>query len=172
VRRTPAEGEGRLEQLLDERERLGLDRHDEVWEGVLHMIPPPSVGHEILASQLHRLLGPPADAAGLALTGPIAIGADRHDYRAPDLALLRPGFAQQWNRTAALVVEIVSPKDETWAKLGFYEAHSVDELVIVDPATRSVDWRALAKADYRPIDHSSVVDLSPARLAAQIAWPD
>jgi hypothetical protein len=28
--------------LLDERRRLGLDVVDEVWEGVLHMVPPPS----------------------------------------------------------------------------------------------------------------------------------
>ena len=30
------------ESLLDERRRLGLDVFDEVWEGVLHMVPPPS----------------------------------------------------------------------------------------------------------------------------------
>ncbi len=61
------------------------------------------------------------------ITGIIGIGGGKHDYRVPDLALLRPGFAPQWNDTAALVVEIVSPRDKTWEKLGFYAAHHVDE---------------------------------------------
>jgi len=30
------------EELLAERRRKGHDRFDEVWEGVLHMLPPPS----------------------------------------------------------------------------------------------------------------------------------
>lgn len=29
------------EGLLAERARLGHDRFDEMWEGVLHMVPPP-----------------------------------------------------------------------------------------------------------------------------------
>ena len=63
-----------LEQLLERRHRLDQDRRHEVWEGVLHMIPPPSHEHERLASLLHRLLGPPADRAGLELTGAVGIG--------------------------------------------------------------------------------------------------
>jgi hypothetical protein len=30
------------ERALNERERLGLDRRDEMREGVLHLVPPPS----------------------------------------------------------------------------------------------------------------------------------
>ncbi|MHB1569209.1 MAG: Uma2 family endonuclease [Solirubrobacteraceae bacterium] len=160
-----------LEQLLAERERLGLDRRDEVWEGVLHMIPPPSVSHEMLAMRLGYLLTPYADAAGLTLTGPIAIGQDRHDYRAPDLALLRPGFDQQWNRTAALVIEILSPDDETTNKVAFYAAHAVEELLIVDPAARTVDWRALSQGAYTSVDRSGVIELSAEQLAERIDWP-
>ena len=40
------------ESLLDERRRLGLDVFDEVWEGVLHMVPPPSGEHQRLGSEL------------------------------------------------------------------------------------------------------------------------
>jgi hypothetical protein len=29
--------------MLDERRRLGLDRRDEMWDGVLHVVPLPSV---------------------------------------------------------------------------------------------------------------------------------
>lgn len=84
-----------LQAVLARRHRLDQDRRDEVWEGVLHMIPPPSVEHERLAVRLVRVLGPLADIAGLATTLTIAIGADEHDYRVPDLVLLRPGYAAQ-----------------------------------------------------------------------------
>ena len=161
-----------IERLLAERSRLDLDRRDEVWEGVLHMIPPPSVQHGLLATRLIRLLGPHADDSGLVLTDTIGIGAGKEDYRVPDLALLRPGFAVQWNPTAALVVEIVSPGDESWAKLPFYAAHAVDELLVVDPVTRTVDWRAPGGGEYRKTEHSAVIDLAAASLAGQISWPD
>ena len=106
-----------IEQLLQQRARLDLDRRDEVWEGVLHMIPPPSHEHERLAVKLVGVLDPLADAAGLELTGTVGIGEGKDDYRVPDLALHRPGYAPQWHPTAALVVEIVSPGDKSWDKL-------------------------------------------------------
>ena len=40
--------------------------------------------------------------------------------------------------TAAVVVEVVSPDDETYEKSGFYAAHGVDELIVADPAGRSL----------------------------------
>lgn len=80
-----------VEELLARRREWGADRWDEVWDGVLHMIPPPSVNHQRLASRLHRLLGPSADQARLELTAEVGIGSGQHDYRTPDLALLRPG---------------------------------------------------------------------------------
>jgi Uma2 family endonuclease len=41
---------------------------------------------------------------------------------------------------AALVLEIISPGDETWEKLDFYAAHGVEELLIVDPEEKVVSW--------------------------------
>jgi|HubBroStandDraft_6_1064221.scaffolds.fasta_scaffold05499_2 hypothetical protein len=51
-----------VERLLEERRRSGADRRDEVWEGVLHVIPPPSVEHERFAHALHVILDPHAPA--------------------------------------------------------------------------------------------------------------
>ena len=31
-----------IQRWMDERARLGHDRMDEMWDGVLHMVPPPS----------------------------------------------------------------------------------------------------------------------------------
>lgn len=156
-----------FDALLDQRSRWGADRRDEVWNRVLHMNPPASHEHERLVMLLARLLGPYADAAGLELTGAVAIG-DPDDYRAPDLALHRPGAAEQWHPTAALVVEVVSPNDETWAKLPFYGAHRVDELVILDPQPRRVHWRALVGGEYRSVEQSQLIDVGPTGVAKRI----
>ena len=67
--------------------------------------------------------------------------------------------------------EVVSPGDESWDKLLFYAEHGVDELLIVDPEARKVDWLGLAGGQYAPIDRSGLIDLDPEQLAAQIDWP-
>jgi Uma2 family endonuclease len=160
-----------IETLLERRRQLGLDHRDEVWEGVLHMNPPPSYRHERISSRLHRLLGPYADAAGLELVGIVGIGT-KDDNRIPDLTLQRPQDAQpQWQPTAALAVEILSPGDETMQKLPFYAAHHIDELLIIDPQKKSVQWLGLRERSYKPIERSSLIDLGAAELAQQIDWP-
>jgi len=161
-----------IDDLLARRRESGIDRWDEVWEGVLHMIPPPSHKHQLIASRLHRLLGPLVDDAGLELTGEVGIGSDERDYRAPDLAVHRPADVEaQWHPTAALVVEIVSPNDKTWDKLDFYAALGVEELLIVDPQVRAVHWLGLSGGEYRPLERSGLIELSRDDLAAWITWP-
>ena len=44
-----------------------------------------------------------------------------------------------WLPTAALVVEVVSPGDETYDKLQFYACHNVDEVLIVDPGKHTIE---------------------------------
>lgn len=158
-----------FDQLLAQRSGFGADRRDEVWEGVLHVNPPASHEHERLVMLLGRLLGPYADAAGLELTGAVAIGHSG-DYRAPDLALHRPDAAEQWHPTAALVVEVTSPNDETWGKVPFYAAHRVDELLIVDTHEQQVQWRAIEGGEYRPIEKSRLIDLGPSEVSKRTGW--
>jgi Uma2 family endonuclease len=134
------------------------------------MNPPPSHEHERLVSVLHRVLGPYADAAALELTGGIGLG-HQDDYRVPDLALHRPGAGAQWHPTAALVIEIVSPGDESWKKLPFYAEHDVDEVLIVDPDERTVAWLALEQGEYHPIERSSLIQLGAGEFAGRIDWP-
>jgi Uma2 family endonuclease len=163
-----------LDELLERRRRSGLDRLDEVWEGVLHMVPAPSYKHAILVQQLAEQLGPPARAAGLIpAMGEFNLGESEHDFRVPDGGLHRPGAGGTWLPTAALVVEIVSPGDETWEKLPFYATHHVDEMLIVDPGARTVEWLGLADdAQYRPIVRSGLIELGPSELRERIDWPD
>jgi Uma2 family endonuclease len=134
------------------------------------VIPPPSVEHERLAHGLHVLLDPYASAIELVATGTVGIGTE-DDYRVPDLALLRPGYAPQWNRTAALIVEIVSPRDDTWDKLPFYAAHQVDEVMIADPQERRIHWLGLKGNDgYRPLERSRLPGVSSTELSARLEW--
>jgi Uma2 family endonuclease len=84
----------------------------------------------------------------------------------------RPGAEGTWLHTAALVVEIISPGDETWQKLPFYTAHAVDEVLILDPVEHAVHWLGLSSdGEYRPIKRSALIALGPKDLAELIAWP-
>ncbi len=161
-----------IEALIERRRRLGLDHRDEMWEGVYRMNPPPSLEHQIILQQLAELLGPLARRAGLVpVINEFGLGDGKDSYRVPDGGLHRPGASGVWHPTAALVVEIVSPGDESWKKLPFYAAHDVDEVLIVDPAKRSVDWFGLNNGEYQPLERSTLIDLGPIELAEQIDWP-
>jgi Uma2 family endonuclease len=161
-----------LDELLRRRSRSGLDRLDEVWKGVRHMVPAPSGEHADITQQLAVILDRPARAAGLVPTmGEFNLGESEHDYRVPDGGMHRVRPRGVWFATAALVVEIVSPGDESWEKLPFYARCGVEEIVIVDPDERAVHWLALADGDYQPIARSHLVELGPADLAERIDWP-
>lgn len=161
-----------FQALLERRRQWGADTHDEVWEGVLHMVPAPGHKHADIAQQLAVILDAPARAASLQPTiAEFNLGDSEEDFRVPDGGLHRRPAAEMWHPTAALVVEIVSPGDETWEKLPFYAAHRVDEVLIVDPDTRQVHWLGLSGDRYDPIERSALVDLGPAELAQRIDWP-
>ena len=161
---------GEFEQLLERRRRTGADRRDEVWEGVLHMAPAPHSRHSRLQWQLALLLDGPARAAGLEPTSEFNLG-EPDDYRIPDGGLHRPTPDGLYLPTAALVIEILSPGDETWEKLPFYAAHRVEELLIIDPDKHKVQWLAPAGGEYRPIERSLLIELGPGELAERIDWP-
>jgi hypothetical protein len=161
-----------FERLLEERRRTGADLHDEVWKGVYRIMPTAASRHADLGQQLAELLGPPARAGGLKpMVYPFNLG-EQDDYRVPDGGLHRDWRDRVYHATAGLVLEIVSAGDDTWRKLEFYAAHGVDELLVVDPAERSVRWLALAGGEYRDIEgRSALLDLDADSLRARITWP-
>jgi Uma2 family endonuclease len=126
------------ESLLDERRRLGLDVFDEVWEGVLHMVPPPSGEHQRLELQLGSVLLSAAQRRGLIASNETGLFAADDDYRVPDIVVSQPGNCSQRgvDDTAELVVELRSPGDESYEKLPWYAARGVAEILVVDPGTR------------------------------------
>jgi Uma2 family endonuclease len=161
---------GVLQDFLDRRRALGQDLFDEVWEGVYHVAPAPHFRHGYVDNLLAVLLGPSAKAAGLVGTGPFNLG-DEDDFRVPDGGYHRNPVPAVWMATAAVVVEVVSPDDETWAKFDFYARHDVDEICVADPFARELRWFALAGPSYEEVGHSALLDVAVADLAGQIEWP-
>jgi Uma2 family endonuclease len=160
-----------LDAVLQRRRALGQDRFDEVWDGVYHMAPAPDAAHGLVDDEIAALLRPLARRAGLVGTGPFNLGV-AGDYRVPDRALHRAVPSGVWVPTAVLVVEIVSPDDETWEKFGFYAAHRVEEILVADPATRTVRcWRLDRAGGYDEVPASMLLAASCAELTDGISWP-
>jgi len=131
-------------RLLDQQRRAGGDRFDEVWDGVLHMVPPPSIPHQDLAYELERVLRSIAARRRLRVVHNAGLrdpGRGWKDYRVPDLSVVRPDQLsdQAIEGRAELVVEILSPRDESREKLAFYARRGVREVWLIEPGPRQVE---------------------------------
>jgi len=135
------------QEWLDERHRLDLDRKDEMWEGVLHMVPPGSSGHNELGADIMSLLRPLAAERGLRrFVEPGVFDPtipSMTSYRVADLGFARPEHVTRRGieGRAVLLVEILSPRDESYEKLPFYRRVGVEELLYIDPATNVFEVR-------------------------------
>jgi Uma2 family endonuclease len=83
---------------------------------------------------------------------------------------VRSAASGTYAETAALVVEVSSPGDESWMKFDFYAAHGVDEVLIADPHERALHWFRLAGEAYEPTDRSDVLDLLVAEVDTAVDW--
>jgi Uma2 family endonuclease len=161
---------GTSEARLAERHRLGHDRWDEVWGGTVHMVPPPSLDHQGVGTDLVPILAPAAKARGLWLRYETGLFLDDEDYRVPDLIVFDPRHASRRGVEghAELVIEILSPGDESRAKLGFYAACAVREVWLVDPERRTVELFTLGPDGYAraagDVVRSTVLDLALATV--------
>lgn len=126
------------EALLEERRRAGVDGRDEMWEGVLHMVPPPRGPHQRLSTDVLYVCIPLARRRGLVPHVETGVFRADDDYKVPDQAFALP--AQLSDRGIEggppLVFEFRSPGDETYDKLGWYWATGVQEVLVVHPDTR------------------------------------
>jgi Uma2 family endonuclease len=159
-----------LEGLIQRRRKLGIDTFDEVWEGSYHLAPAAHPAHGYIDNELAALLAPVACSVGLVGTGPFNLG-DPDDYRVPDRGYHRALPTTTWVPTAAVVVEVVSPDDETYEKFGFYAGHGVDELIVADPAGRTVTCWARHDLSYREVPGSALLGVTAQALHDRIVWP-
>lgn len=141
------------DEMIEERRRLGLDRRDEMWNGVLHMVPPASSAHGGVAYDLaclFRLQGRNRRLRAFVEPGIFDPEVpEMTSYRVPDLGYARPEDVTQRGieGRAVLAVEILSPRDEAYEKLPFYREVGVEELLYIDQTTKVFEVR-------RPLDQA------------------
>lgn len=146
------------DEELEDRRAKGLDRRDEMWDGVLHMTPAPSLEHQRILDALIEFLRPMLRRAGWGqLFSGINVFGDRtgdRNYRIPDLTfvaagrehILQPDGTRGGGPDA--VLEIRSPEDETYEKLPFFAALNVTEVIVCDRDTKAPRIFRLAEGRY------------------------
>jgi Uma2 family endonuclease len=89
-------------------------------------------------------------------TGLFRPGTD-NDYRVPDQTYARPEHrsTRGVEGAASVVVEILSPYDETYLKLPWYASIGVGEVLVIEPETRAVEL--FANRDGRMVPVESVI---------------
>src|SRR5665213_2709702 len=156
-----------LAELLERRRKLGLDTHDEVWDGEYHMTPYAHTNHGIVQAQVARIIEPLASDAGMVATVGFNLG-EATNFRVPDGGVHRGVPGTLYVPSAAVVVEVISPDDESYAKLPFYAASAVDEVWMVDPATRTVRIFVLRDSEYAESGRSDVLDVESSTVEDSI----
>jgi Uma2 family endonuclease len=154
--------------LLEQRRRLGIDGRDEVWEGVLHMVPPAFERHQRFEGELISVLKELARPLGLRVAPEVGFYQADDDFRVPDLAVYRPDQASARGLEAAaeLLVEILSPQDESRIKLPWYAARDVREVLLIDRDTLAVELYDCASGEPKAVEpaHSTVLDCTFTRV--------
>ena len=135
-------------QLVRGRKEKGIDRYDEVWDGVYVMSPLASLFHQELVADFCELLREVVKKPGLGRVQPGANVSDRRtnwkkNYRIPDVVVVLDGGRAidcdtHWFGGPDFLVEIDSPDDDIEKKLPFYSKVGVRELLIVDRDTRAL----------------------------------
>jgi Uma2 family endonuclease len=149
------------EHILEWRRRTGADQWDEMWEGVLHMAPSPNRDHQDVEGSLEAWLRKNwADPNGGRVYHQINVsepGAWPFNYRIPDLVLLTPArfdidCNEYFDGGPEVVVEIHSPGDEAYEKLGFYANVGVLEVWMIDRDAKRPEIHELHGHEYRRRD--------------------
>jgi Uma2 family endonuclease len=137
--------------MLEERRRLGHDRLDEVWDGVLHMVPTPGATHQSFAQELLIFLRSRLrEGHRIFYEFGLYLSPDQNNYRVPDLIVADDGDVAERGveRRAELVVEVLSKNDMSRDKLPFYAECKVKEVWLVDPKTREHEIYVLRGRHY------------------------
>lgn len=128
--------------LIARRRASGLDRYDEVWDGVYVMSPMAKNEHQSLVTELSGAITSLVDWKGIGQTFAGANVSDRDEgwtqnYRIPDVLVFNTETSSidcgtHWRGGPELAIEIVSPGDRTTEKREFYATVGTNELLVVD----------------------------------------
>jgi Uma2 family endonuclease len=117
------------------------------------MVPPPSRWHQELGASLMEVVRPLARQRGLSCLYEVGLYRGDRDYRVPDLVIFRPehGSDRGVDAHAEVVVELLSPQDESREKLPFYESISANEVFLIEPVSRVVELYLLRGGRLLPV---------------------
>jgi Uma2 family endonuclease len=170
------------EEELARRRLTGIDRFDEMWEGVLHMAPAPTYEHQRIVGDLLIFLGPLClkHARGV-LTHQLNVfneASAEPDYRIPDLTFVAAGrehiLAPDGTRGGGpdAVIEVRSPYDETYEKLPFFARLGVREVIVIDRDTKQPEIYRLAGAHYVVVQPDAARWVNSAALKVRFTRTD
>lgn len=138
-----------IQELVERRKKLGIDRWDEVWDGEWHLSPAPSIEHQRMVKELLRILMEVVEDVGLGLVFQGVNVADPSqgltDFRIPDISIVLQGSHAQAQEIFIaggpdVLIEVYSPGDETYEKLPWYGEQGVKEVFILDRETKRVEF--------------------------------
>jgi hypothetical protein len=155
--------------MLDERRALGLDGHDEMWDGVLHVVPPAG-GLQGLSSEFFGVMFRVAKSRGLVPRMETGLFRTADDFRVPDQLYCRPDqLSDRGAEGAELVVEVRSAGDDTYRKLPFFAALGVREVLVLHPEPRRVELYRLVGDQLLPVQADAAGELASDVLGVRIA---
>jgi Uma2 family endonuclease len=152
--------------LIRRRRRLGLDRYDEVWDGVYVMSPAPRLDHQFLTGRLDWILRLVVEQAGRGEVCPSPNVSDREvdwraNFRIPETAVVMLGGRAKNCGTHLLggpdfLIEIASPRERVEEKLPFYSAVGTREALLILRAPRRLQLFRHDGVDLKPVGESSL----------------
>jgi Uma2 family endonuclease len=155
-------------QIIARRRRLGIDHHDEVWDGVYVMSPPPDVEHSGATNDLATIFTMVIKWAGLGEVFSEVGISDRNEgweknFRVPDVTVFLKGNPAEdcethWCGGPDFAVEVVSPNDRTRKKIPFYEKVGTRELLVVDRRPWRLTLYRLVDGELRDVGQSTPAD--------------
>jgi Uma2 family endonuclease len=146
------------DHVLEQRRISGADQWDEMWDGVLHMVPSPSVEQQdfeaLLETWLRRFWKPRKD--DYRVYHQVALSPDKRwvkNYRTPDVVLFTADHLDNLKPTychgaCTVAIEVRTPNDESYEKLDFYAQIGVPEVWIIDRDTKRPEVHCLKDKSY------------------------
>lgn len=148
-------------QELAHRKLTGIDRWDEMWEGVLHMSPAPTDEHQRILDELIMFLGPLLKRTQRAiLRSGVSVfdeASPKEDYRIPDISFVAPERRSILARDGVrgggpdVVLEIRSPGDESYDKFPFFARLGVREVIVIPRDEKKPEVYRLAGDQYMAV---------------------
>ena len=148
-----------IRSLKADREATGLDRRDEMWDGIYVVSPDQDIEHRRIAAELLFVF---ATVRGDSVAGHILFGGNISDrvegwhknYRIPDLVLYLPenparNCGTHWCGGPDFAVEILSEGDLARKKLDFYAKVNTRELLLLDRAPWALELYRLTDEQLR-----------------------